>query len=373
MLKVTLFGNPSAVEQNVRMLLAKEIVKADVDVQIISNQDAQSFIDNGIEILPTLILGDSRVSFNESDGIPGFVDRSIQLILNHQRIGKLRKIIVPTDFSEASVHAFRFAIELAQKTNGLIRLVHVYFPVTTSIDGLVYVDPEIENVLRKKLLDFKTSMETTYQNISGPVPMVEDLFLVGQASKEIEKLVEEGKGDIVVMGSMGDKDVFKNLLGSVSVSVARNADCPVFVIPPDVAYRPFRRILIASDDDVLDPGVITAVQFFVGNQDCELDVIHLNDASTTFVEDGIEIMEEDEKVGQRKVVLYREDLIGGLHDYAEKEDIDLIVMERKDRTIWQRMFHKSSTREMTIKTHFPLLILHEDDVTPFKKSSKLKA
>ncbi len=366
MLQVTLFATPSATEQNVRMMLSQEIIKADLDCQIVTVHDTSKFIEKDIEKVPTLSVGDDQVVYDDAAGVNDFVRRCMQQILKYAKHGRLRKILVPTDFSDSSSHALRFAIELAQRTNGLITLVHIYFPITTAVDGIVYVDPETEKTLRDKLHAYREEMEAKYTSLPGPVPLMEEEFLVGQAYKEIEKLVEQGKADMIVMGSTGTSDPVKKWLGSVSVSVARNANCPVFIIPPDAVYRPFQHIMVASDEPSLDPGMVKAIKHFTGRQQCELDVLHINEGNTKLVDEGLEIVDEGDDDSATSIMLYRKDLIASLHQYGERQGIDLIVMERKNRTIWQKLFHHSATREMTIKTEFPLLVLHQDDVKPFR-------
>ena len=362
MQEVKLFGQPSAVQQSVKLKLEQELIKANLDVKLLVVQDAEQFIEHGIGMLPSLQIGSSVVSFDEKEGISTFVQRAVRMILLNIEHGHIPQIIVPTDFSDTSKHAFAFAAGLAKRLRAIIKVVHVYFPVTSSVDGIVYIDPEVEKAARSKLSAFREEMETKHLQGTGPIPFVQELFLVGHVSKELEKIASRSKSRMIVMGTVGEGDTFKKFFGSVSVAVATHASCPVFVIPPEGDYRPFRRVLYGSEDPVLDERVVSAIRRYTGSEDSALDVVHLHEGKTSFVEEGAEVLHEDEEQRIKEVILFKRDLIGSLIEYAEREDIDLIVMERKNRGIWGNLFHQSATRKMTIRTKLPLLVLHEKDL-----------
>ena len=47
----------------------------------------------------------------------------------------MRRILVPVDFSTTSKKAFRFAVEIAAKTDGIIILIHFYTPEKKAVFG----------------------------------------------------------------------------------------------------------------------------------------------------------------------------------------------------------------------------------------------
>jgi len=365
MKEIFINGHTSDVQQSVKVLLEKEIVKAGVDVRLLESTELGDEGTRGDADIPMLKVHHSLLQMEEDESISGFVQRCMRAVLHYHRSPDLKRIIVPTDFSEASDHALEFAVELAKNINGMIKLVHVYFPMNSSVDGVVYIDNKAETEVRDRLVAKRIQMENKLLDYHSISPFIETVFLVGQASKEIERMIENDQGDLIIMGTVGDDDVFKHLLGSVSVSVATHASCPVFVIPPDVSFKAFNHVLYASEEPLIDEDVIAAVKELTG-QECAIDVVHLFEEENDFVDNDVEILQEDKVKHIKEVLLFKQDLIESLHAYAENESIDLIVMERKKRAFWQGIFHQSATRTMTIKTRWPLLILHEDDVIKHK-------
>lgn len=364
MKEIFINGHESDVQQSVKILLEKEILKAGIDVSLLESRELGT---EGIDVdIPMLKIQQTLLRMEPEESISSFVQRCMRAVMLYYRSPDLQRIVVPTDFSAASDHALEFAVELAKKINGMIKLVHVYFPMNSSIDGVVYVDNKAEAAVRERLVAKRIQMENKLLDYHSISPFIETVFLVGQASKEIERMIENDEGDLVIMGTVGDDDVFKHLLGSVSVSVATHASCPVFVIPPGISFNAFQHVLYASEEPLIDEDVISAVKHLTG-EECAIDVVHLFDEENDFVDNDVEVLQEDKVKHIKEVLLFKKDLIESLHAYAEKESIDLIVMERKKRAFWQRIFHQSATRAMTIKTRWPLLILHEDDVIKLKQ------
>jgi nucleotide-binding universal stress UspA family protein len=135
------------------------------------------------------------------------------------------KILVPLDGSEHSLKALKVAVQIAQKFNGKITLVHVY-----SIGGLAsYPTPvhEFIEAIRKVGTGILADGE---KRVKAEGVQVETLLLEGHAVEQIVKTCREGKFDLVVMGARGLSRIKEMLLGSVSDGVTRHAHCPILVV-----------------------------------------------------------------------------------------------------------------------------------------------
>ncbi len=59
---------------------------------------------------------------------------------------------------------------------------------------------------------------------------VETVIKEGSPAKEIVKVVEDEKADLIIMGTAGRKGLDKFFLGSISEKVLRSAPCAVMII-----------------------------------------------------------------------------------------------------------------------------------------------
>jgi nucleotide-binding universal stress UspA family protein len=139
----------------------------------------------------------------------------------HHQPGQLTiisRILVPTDFSRGSLHAFRYAEELTRRFGAELILVHVGDPL--SVSDL----PGAGELSGRRELDRALALvrERDYR--------VRGVLRRGNPTDEIVKAAAAERADLIVMGTHGRTGLKHALMGSVAESVVRNAPCPVLTV-----------------------------------------------------------------------------------------------------------------------------------------------
>ncbi len=157
----------------------------------------------------------------------GFVECSI----GARRVVGLKNILLPTDFSEASAYAARYAIGLAKEYGAHLHLLHV-----VSVTGMGPSRERLESEIKQEdqafmeefMKDEFTGLDVEREVKSG-VPLEE---IVTQARKK--------DVDLIVMGTHGRTFLKYAFLGSVAAKVVRKAPCPVLTVkhPKHTFERP---------------------------------------------------------------------------------------------------------------------------------------
>jgi nucleotide-binding universal stress UspA family protein len=140
------------------------------------------------------------------------------------------RILLATDGSEEANLAALRAVDIAEKTDSELHVVHVgvvpiflqSYPGTLGYYGKLYeqIEEESKELLRKQSLRVKAAGGT----VAGTH------LRMGQVALEIVALAEELGAGLIVMGCRGLGGVRRALMGSVSDSVVRHAHCPVLVV-----------------------------------------------------------------------------------------------------------------------------------------------
>lgn len=144
---------------------------------------------------------------------------------------RIQRILFPTDFSGASIHAAGYALSLAEKYKARLRVVHV---METSREARGFYLPhfsfdKLDEEMRASAKDMlRKFVETRFKGFSD----IETDLLEGEPYKEILKQVKSSDPDIVVMGTFGKARVDRVIFGSTTERVMRKSPCPVLVIPP---------------------------------------------------------------------------------------------------------------------------------------------
>jgi nucleotide-binding universal stress UspA family protein len=284
----------------------------------------------------------------------------------------MQKIIVPTDFSETSATALNYASYLADATGYDLEVLHIH-------DGYGETD---------RLLEKKGNMEARMQaqrsidqfirfNIDPSTftgsrdaetdkhPLVKSSEVVGSPVDIIVAASKEEDVALIVMGGVGTGSVstVTPIFGSVARSVAMQSACPVFLIPPGYG-KPDIRVISISFEQV-DPLKETSygMDFLRKALKPEMRFVHVEDANAS-QEAKVElallntVMESDWPGYPVELdVLTAGPVSLKLTDYTLEENVDLLVLGRRKRGFFKRLFISSDTAPMLSYSAVPVLVI----------------
>jgi nucleotide-binding universal stress UspA family protein len=140
----------------------------------------------------------------------------------------IKRIVVPTDFSEPADEALDYAFDLARAVGATVSLAHV---LGDPFDGTIYSEnrapmpPEIREELladiRRRLAD---------RAARGGRSDVSSAILTGPTAPAIVDNARHQKADLIVMGTRGSHETTHLLMGSVAERVVQTAACPVLTV-----------------------------------------------------------------------------------------------------------------------------------------------
>jgi nucleotide-binding universal stress UspA family protein len=146
----------------------------------------------------------------------------------------MKRILVPTDFSDNATHALRVAARIAGRSGGGLEIIHAN-------TAIAYVPPlpEYYPVESFNLTDYNdTATEALYalkqQLAADPVFQevpIETRLEEGLLYSTIRRVAQEDGVDLIVMGSRGATGALEFLVGSNTEKVIRTAPCPVLAVP----------------------------------------------------------------------------------------------------------------------------------------------
>ncbi|MGZ5435246.1 MAG: universal stress protein [Pyrinomonadaceae bacterium] len=146
---------------------------------------------------------------------------------------RLKKILLPTDFSGCANYALPYAAAIARATKAKIICVHVVEPVVPAVGYTGLVDPmpiadiseQLEDSAERQLPKLAECEECTGLK-------VEEVIVHGDAAAEIVRVASEQEVDLIVISSHGRTGFGRIIFGSTAESVVRHASCPVLVVKP---------------------------------------------------------------------------------------------------------------------------------------------
>lgn len=142
---------------------------------------------------------------------------------------QVRRILVPVDFSDVSMSAYKTARSLAENFDAPIEVLHVVEHTEGLSTATAFVSASVDG--GEQAMEAARSRLDEFLRAAGSNP--EELAAqVVPGSSAAAGIVDESKeDDLIVMGSHGRSGVKRLVLGSTAEEVLRTATCPVLVAP----------------------------------------------------------------------------------------------------------------------------------------------
>jgi len=150
-----------------------------------------------------------------------------------------KKILVPTDFSEYSDAALKYAIDVARQRGAKIYLLHVIGLIQTCAVDYCFDQPTLDALEKKSASTAEDMMKKQLELF----PEAKSVDITTDVRKGVpyEEILNEQKAkdiDLIVMSSHGKTGLLGHVLGSGAEKVMKKAACPVLLIRQPVHGEP---------------------------------------------------------------------------------------------------------------------------------------
>lgn len=276
----------------------------------------------------------------------------------------LKKILVATDFSECSSNATQYAQGLASRSGAQLMVFNSVGVPGVSSDMLVNPLHLLEKIASDRLEKLVGEMKA--DNADGRKLDVSYAVRAGFPSENILQVVEEESADLLIVGTKGIRKGVSWLLGSTSSEVVRRSKVPVMAVPCDAPSEGISKIVLAADlqemsRTTLDP-VVSLAQLFGS----ELEVLHVIPPQEHFSPSSFETFKTEfmdvcplENVSFHLFETEESTVATAIQDYVQFQNADLVVMTSRPRSLLGRLFNPSASKQLSLETKVPLLVLHE--------------
>lgn len=276
----------------------------------------------------------------------------------------MKKILIPTDFSENGMNALRYAVELFKYERCDFFILHAY--ADEVYDHNTVVSREIFNELKERVhKDSDMALEKVLSEIKkiSPNPRHEFklLSMFGSLIDEANDLVDKENMDILIMGTRGETDDRKLTFGSNTLQVLKYVKCPLLVIPSGCSYNPPKYILFPTDYQL--PFKRRELKLFSTLTKSFRSVINFLYISDF---DKLSIRQEDNKYFLKKslpnteLIFHQEaaeDLTCAINQFIESNEIDFLIMVNSRRSYLENLLDQSTIDKIGLRIKIPFLAM----------------
>jgi nucleotide-binding universal stress UspA family protein len=362
--RLELLGIGSSKDRLLKANLLQALQELRLDIPIHEVKNIDQLMKYDVTGIPALVVN-GKVVFQKV--VPKVEDLKIVLnilLKKDQPKNEIKKIVVPTDFSETADNALQFAIDLAKKLAAKVHVVHVHSPALNGPPAPRLID-EGGLEYKQSLLNALKAPHLGQEELTEDQEYIAETRLVkGFVAEEIQRISQDPKTDLLIMGTTGQGGLMEKLFGSISLEVARKAACPVILVPDKARFTGFQNIVYASNYHPAEETVLPKVFNFARPFKPVLHFAHINEQKQNkyFVQSNyLGQISSDENMAFKITTIESENVMKGLNRYAEEQKADLMIMATIQRNFLGKLFHKSITQRMIFNTSIPLLILHFEE------------
>lgn len=274
----------------------------------------------------------------------------------------MRKVLVPTDFSETAANAITYAAEFARRNKASLLLFHAYHvPVIVSEAPFVTTmeDLQLNESSKKQLALIREDILEKHNDLFP----VEYLSSPGLASDEIPFVAKDKQCDLIIMGTNGNRGALGSW-GSNTVNVIKHTECDVLVIPPGSQFLTIEKIVLAFDYiTVKNQAVFNTLLDITKVFNSEILIFNMEDSRVSHALEkeiqGIQLENMLQGIKHSYWFSDQENIVDAINNFTENNQAVLVAMIKRNHSLFQQIFSKSNTNQMALNTHFPLLVLHE--------------
>lgn len=270
----------------------------------------------------------------------------------------MKRVLIPTDFSDCANHATSIGMELAKKLKSEVSFLHLMnTPVDWSKLSLEKENlyPETKGAIgaaKDELLKLERRAEKIGVEANS-------LLLFNQGIEEIQNYISKEKYCLVVMGTHGEKGMEK-LMGTNTQNVLKHSPVPVLSVKQTDKPTPLKKIGIASDFQKESLESFNDILELIKRFGMEIEVVYINTPYTFMESNQIEqamdaFLSQQTDINEKRFVYNAKNEERGIGMYISSEKPDMIATITRQHSGLEKIFRPGVTEN--IINHFKLPVL----------------
>jgi nucleotide-binding universal stress UspA family protein len=274
----------------------------------------------------------------------------------------MNTFLVPTDFSDTSKNAARFAAHLANVIPDVqLILYNVFDTIEAGTDGtpLDSDDKARGSVMELLLSSVRTELATITEAPINLVVEEKHKFIDG-----LERYIRHNDIQMVIMGITGGSKLEKVFVGSNTLSLVGRQTVPVMIVPAEAQFEAAKNIMLISDFKDVDKTIplhdlkkvlnLFSANLHVVNVDAE-HYVQIT-AEYRAERDKLENMLEEYNPDFYFIRMYN--FMEAINQFVIDKEIDLIVTIPKSHSFLTHFFKTTHTSKLAYQSTVPIIAVH---------------
>ncbi|NBG66320.1 universal stress protein [Acidiluteibacter ferrifornacis] len=274
----------------------------------------------------------------------------------------MKKILIPTDFSQNAKKATDYAITLFDSKETSITLLNTFSIPYTSAEVAYSVNDIIYDNAQLLFEEEVKRIQNKFPNLESKITTS---FHVGSVIQVVNSIEMKENIDLIVMGTKGASGMSAVLIGSTTASIIKNITAPLLVVPEKADLESPKRILFTTDEELIGREIdYHILQEIAHKNKSVVDALYISNSANnkevieTFIDYELDLNLID--IPHHLNTESGKNIEKAILNYTDNHPTDLVVMVSNKGNLFYNLFHKSITKQIAMHTKLPLLVLHNN-------------
>jgi len=265
----------------------------------------------------------------------------------------MKKIILPTDFSENAQKAIDYALLLFKNERCKFYILHAYHNAPSSSKNKMSTEEDLNQMVK--------TLEAQNNNVKHQFEVVFETDSVLNLTNRTQ--INEG-ANYIFMGTKGSSALREIFIGSNTLDLIKFiGNCPVVIVPSVYEYNDLREIVFATDfkHAFMTIEHVPLIQMAL-LWDVTLNVVHIKSEETLsdLQKSNKELLRNAFKQTKHQFIeIEQVDTVANTLYEIEKanKNIGMMAILKTNHGFFQKLTHENIVKNFTFKTKIPLMVL----------------
>jgi nucleotide-binding universal stress UspA family protein len=268
----------------------------------------------------------------------------------------MKRILVPTDFSENTHSAIDFAIDIVNKVEGEMILLNTYKLARRA--GMFI---GVEKMMRE---ESKAEMAKLVRKIKPrlkPKVTLKNKVVKGDSIQTVVLAAKKLNADLIIMGTQGASGLKEVFIGSTTNGVINSTKIPVMAVPASFKHKPLDVIVLSVSPNLNELGDKIEILILLAklyNSKIKGLHIHTNDEDAEIQQKVSEILKGTNHT-YAEIKGSTVNINSLIEQFVKDNNADMLCMIKQNRGFWENLFHNSVTTIEVFHSAVPILVLQE--------------
>lgn len=279
----------------------------------------------------------------------------------------MKKILLPTDFSDNAWNAINYALQLFKDDDCTFYLLNSYSPAMSSPTTGITSSKVKESIYKAQVESSKVGLADCLNTINSTFNNAKHKFVTVSVydsfPSAIKKIITEREIDCIVMGTKGASALKEITIGSNTSGLIGVASCPILAIPQNISFTAIKEVGFSTDFEIdFNVKGLESLLYILKPYKSKISVVNIMEKPRNLSpvqEEGKQKLTEVLKdIETNFFTLTDIGVSSGVRAFVESRHLDMLCVVAKEQDFLKRFLGMSYSKSISNHASIPLLILN---------------